>query len=256
MKVSSHGATDVGRLRAHNEDAVAMVPERGVFIVADGLGGHNGGEVASRLAIDTIVGFVRMASERPDMTWPFEYVKSLSKPANIAIASIKVANLNILNQAAKAAELQGMGSTVVVLYLGDDQRAYLGHLGDSRIYRYRDGVLEQLTDDHSLVNEQMRQGILTPEEAARSPYRNVISRACGIRPDIEPDIRVEMLKKGDIFLLCSDGLTGPVNDAEIAETLGAKSNDLPGAAKSLIDRANELGGPDNITVGLVRVDEV
>jgi len=255
MKLSSHGATDVGRLRSHNEDSIAMSPDRSVFVVADGLGGHNGGEVASRLAIETITGFVRLAAERPDMTWPFEYVNSLSRPANVLIAAIKVANLNILNKASKAQELQGMGSTVVVLFFGDDNKAYLGHLGDSRIYRYRDGVLDQLTDDHSLVNEQVRQGILTPEEAARIPYRNVISRAAGIRPDIEPDLRVEIVKKGDLFLLCSDGLTGPVHDAEIAEVLGAQGKNLELATKTLIDRANVLGGPDNITVGLIRVDE-
>lgn len=256
MKLSSYGATDVGRLRAHNEDAVAMMPDRNVYIVADGLGGHNGGEVASRIAIESIAGFVRMAAERPDMTWPFEYVKSLSRPANVMLAAIKVANLRIIEQASKAAELQGMGSTVVVLLIGEDQKAYLGHLGDSRIYRFREGVLEQLTDDHSLVSEQVRQGILTPEEAARSPYRNVISRACGIRPDIEPDIRVENIRAGDIFLLCSDGLTGPVPDVEIAEILGAQGGDLERAAASLIGRANELGGPDNITTGLVRVDSL
>lgn len=254
MNLTAFGMTDVGRLRSHNEDSVAMVPDRRVFIVADGLGGHNGGEVASQLAIESITGFVRTAEERPDMTWPFEYVGSLSRAANILLASIKIANLNILSQAQKAPELQGMGSTVVVLLIGNDGKAYLGHMGDSRIYRYREGCLVQLTDDHSLVNEQVRQGILTPEEAARSPYRNVISRACGIRPDIEPDIRSEVIKGGDIYLLCSDGLTGPVSDVEIAEVLGARSNDLEKAAETLINRANELGGPDNITVGLVRID--
>ncbi|HEX5656020.1 MAG TPA: Stp1/IreP family PP2C-type Ser/Thr phosphatase [Polyangiales bacterium] len=237
--------------RNHNEDNYAILSDEDLFIVADGMGGHASGEVASQMAIDTMRDFFRATSQDPEATWPYKMDKTRGYQENRLITGIKLANLRIFEAAQRNAGQRGMGTTVVSLIAVDDG-ILVGHVGDSRVYRVRDGKLTQLTEDHSLLNDYIKMKRLTPEEIASFPHKNVIVRALGMKESVKVDCFLDKPEVGDIYCLCTDGLSGPVSDEEIRE-LVSQHGDLTGSTKALIERANRNGGPDNITVILARV---
>jgi PPM family protein phosphatase len=246
-RVEVAGETNVGRKRTHNEDNFILLE----VIVADGMGGHASGEVASRLAIDTIKEFFEMTEDDPEKTWPYKMDRARGYAENRLITAIKLANLRIFEHAQRDAKARGMGTTIVSLFAAEDGM-YCAHVGDSRCYRIRDRKIEQMTEDHSLLNDYIKMKHLTPEEIANFPHKNVIVRALGMKETVKVDTRLEAPAKGDIFLLCSDGLCGPVTDEEILDLVVSAGPDLKLAAHKLIERANENGGPDNITSVLAR----
>ncbi|MBI5498122.1 MAG: Stp1/IreP family PP2C-type Ser/Thr phosphatase [Deltaproteobacteria bacterium] len=253
MKVFAVGRTDVGMKRNHNEDNYLLVEDQCLYVVADGMGGHACGEVASQMAVENLAKFFKETSENDEVTWPFKEEKGLRYEENRLVTAIKLANLRIFESSTSDSRFRGMGTTVVGS-LFTDGTVYIGHVGDSRAYRFRGGVLEQLTEDHSLLNDYIRANKLTPEEIEAFPHKNVIVRALGMKEGVQVDVsRLEPMAN-DVYVLCSDGLSGPVPDAEITEILGAHP-DIVEAANALIARANENGGPDNITAVLVKVVE-
>ncbi len=240
------GDTNVGMKRAHNEDAFEVIDEENLFLVADGMGGHASGEVASKMALDTLREFFKATSADPEATWPYKMDKSRGYEENRLITGIKLANLRIHESAQREPKLRGMGTTVVTM-LVIDEGVLIAHVGDSRVYRIRDGKMEALTDDHSLLNDYIKMKRLTEEEIENFPHKNVIVRALGMKDTVKVDTRLDHPQPGDLYLLCSDGLCGPVTDEEIHE-LASSTNDLKQAVARLIDRANANGGPDNVTV--------
>lgn len=240
MRIRSCAISDVGRKRQKNEDSYLINDELNLFIVADGMGGHAGGEYASRIAITTIE--EQMKSR-----------ESKGEGEEIIQKAIQDAGLKIVAKAEEDRALKGMGTTVICLHL-DNKKAIVAHVGDSRGYLFRDGVLEQLTEDHSLVNEQVKSGLITAEEAKTHQFKNIITRSVGVTPEVEVDISSRKLKAGDAFLLCSDGLSNLVDLAEMESKLREKEPVL--AAKAMVDLANKRGGDDNITLVLVEVLDV
>jgi protein phosphatase len=255
MTATAAALTSTGRVRSSNEDAFGYRAEHGIYVVCDGMGGAAGGEIASHMTVDTVLG--RMTGEDGTASGQNAGQASGRKPGRERLhEAIAEANQAVLERSERDAGLYGMGTTLVALLLGADAGsgpALIAHAGDSRCYLYRGGKLSRMTHDHSLVDEQMRLGTMTPEEAERSPFRSVITRAIGTQKSVTED-QVEMeVEAGDVFLLCTDGLTREVNDALMAEILSA-GLDLEAAAKSLVDAANEAGGRDNVTALLVRVE--
>jgi serine/threonine protein phosphatase PrpC len=246
------GKTDVGRQREHNEDDLLVETTCDLFAVFDGMGGNNAGEVASALGTRSLRNFFE-ATEQESASFE-ESDEDLPESARRLVTGIRKANADIFEISSTHLEHRGMGSTVVALHLGrDDGLAHIAHVGDSRCYRIRDGAIEQLTRDHSLISDALAWNPnLTQEELARLP-RNIISRALGLRRSVEIDLLSEPLLPGDLFLLCSDGLTGMLNDRQILE-LVLLSDDLPEACDNLIALANEAGGTDNITALVIKVD--
>jgi serine/threonine protein phosphatase PrpC len=243
LHITCAARTDVGLIRTGNEDNYSMVPDRGIFIVADGMGGHAAGEVASEMAVDSIardLGSFRGIS--------------VDEAVGRVTTAIRAANAAIFERTLVEHDKRGMGTTATVLILHGN-RYLIGHVGDSRAYLLRDGVLHQLTKDHSYVQEQVDAGYLTPEQARTHPYSNVITRCVGASGDVVPDIFSGTCRVGDLFLLASDGLTGMVDDDALAATLRA-----PGSPEKWVERmvaeANRRGGLDNITAMVVRIDEV
>ncbi len=256
--ITACGKTDTGLRRKRNEDSYLIEPLHGLFVVADGMGGHAGGDRASSMAIETVRDFIKKGLMDNKITWPFVVDNSLPREINIISSGMRLANKLIFN------ESNGMGTTMVTLLIRDDN-AYICHVGDSRLYRIRSSAIEQITEDHSLVAEEVRRGILTKEQAKDYSLRHVITKAIGTTSDIECDCKVEKILTEDIFLLCSDGLSGMLDDPEILKIILAQKSgllgDSPGARNAelladccerLIKRANEKGGDDNITAILVR----
>ncbi len=252
MRVIAAGRSDVGLQREHNEDSLCLLDQHGLYIVADGMGGHRAGDVASRMATETVSAFFNTTA-REDATWPFHYDPTLSAEENRLVTGIKVANKSIYEASARNREHQGMGTTIVgILFSPSAQKFYVGHVGDSRCYRVRGGKIEQLTQDHSLLNDYLRaMPDLTPEQKDELP-RNVITRALGMTDSVIVDVSSDEPKPGDAYVLCSDGLSGMVSDEEIAEIVGANANP-DDAAAALIARANEHGGEDNVTAIVARI---
>lgn len=252
MKLSGVGLSHVGRKRKTNEDSFYLNPERGLFIVADGMGGHVAGEVASKLAVDTIQEFLRLSDADSEITWPFEFDETLSTGENRIRAAIQLANREIVRHMQRKQEHRGMGTTVVTAVVLDDS-CFIGHVGDSRAYLIRDGKIQQLTRDHTFVNEQVEKGFMSKDEAQRHPARNILTRAVGSAEDLDVELSEAKLRSGDVILLCSDGLSSMIEDAAILETVRQHNGeDLEAAGKALVARANENGGLDNITVVLIR----
>jgi len=252
MSLQAFGLTDVGRKRKHNEDAYLVDPERGLFVVADGMGGHAAGEVASRITVESMQEFIAASDDATDSSWPFGQAGSRTPSAGTRLtAAVEKANEKVMRAVASRPELKGMGTTVVAALI-DGDRATLVHVGDSRAYLYRDGELRRLTDDHSWVQEQVNAGILSEDEAKSHPLKNVVTRALGGSPHVSVDLIEVPLRTGDRFLLCSDGLTGMVADEEIHEFFQSEPVPEP-AVRRLVDLANERGGIDNITVIVVDV---
>jgi protein phosphatase len=252
MALKHAGRTDVGRKREHNEDAFHVNEKQGLFTIADGMGGHAAGEVASRIAVDVINEFVELSGNDSDITWPFEYDEGVSLEENRIFTAIKLANMKIFEVIRERKELEGMGTTLVIM-LVQSNKAYIGHVGDSRAYLVRKGEISQITSDHSWVNEQMKLGVLTRAEAANHPFRNVVTRALGGRDIIKADVTCQQLEPGDTILLCSDGLNSMLDDDRIRDAV-LSSTELDASCGALIDAANAAGGDDNITVILARYE--
>jgi len=254
MKLIAAGQTNVGRKRSHNEDNLLLVTAENLFAVADGMGGHASGEVASQLAVETLSDFFKRTSENDEITWPFREEKGLKYEENRLVTSIKLANLRIFETAHSEPRLKGMGTTIVGA-LFTNGTAYLGHVGDSRAYRIRDGAIEQLTEDHSLLNDYIKANKLSAEEIDAFPHKNVIVRALGMRESVQVDISRLDPQNNDLYVLCSDGLSGMITDPEILNIVDAAAADIEGACNALIDAANEQGGVDNITCVVVKISE-
>jgi serine/threonine protein phosphatase PrpC len=249
MRVMSAGITDVGRKRDHNEDNFIVQEEMDLYVVCDGMGGHAGGEYASAIAVNTIeeaLGSLSVygASQDDD---PVEIAREQLAQA------VRLAGKRIHEKAATQPELRGMGTTAVSLLLRDGN-AYIAHVGDSRAYLRREGRTEQITEDHSLIAEQMREGLLTAEEAKNHQLRNVITRSLGFQEDVEVDVRVMALRRGDRFLLCSDGLSGYLEPVDIDGFLAAHGP--MEASRRMMLEACERGGDDNITAVVVHIEEL
>ena len=252
MRVRFAGDSNVGMKRAHNEDSFYLPESERLAIVADGMGGHASGEVASRMAVETIVGFFKATQDDQQLTWPFKMDHGHRYDVNRMVTAIKLANLKIHEQAQKDPRCHGMGTTVVsTLFL--DRALIVGHVGDSRLYRRRDGVIKQLTEDHSLLNDYIKMKNLSPDEIAAFPHKNVIVRALGMKDTVQVDVHVDKPALGDLYVICSDGLTGMVKDEEI-EAIATSDDDLDVICEKLITTANKNGGLDNITVVAVRVE--
>lgn len=250
MRIEVAGHTHVGMKRNHNEDNFLLLPDESLFCVADGMGGHASGEVASKIAIDELSEFFRLTARDNDATWPYKMDKTRNYDENRLATGIKLANVRIFEKASSEQKLRGMGTTIVTVYFTGTV-VYVGHVGDSRVYFHRAGVLRQVTEDHSLLNDYMKARKLTPEEIEAFPHKNVIVRALGMKDTVQVDVgRVEP-QEGDIFLLCSDGLSGMVPDPMIQETL-TKVSTLDAACTQLIEMANAAGGNDNVTCILAR----
>jgi protein phosphatase len=243
----------VGMKRAHNEDSFYLPESERLAIVADGMGGHASGEVASRMAVETISGFFKATQEEQQLTWPFKMDKGHRYDVNRMVTAIKLANLKIHEQAQKDPRCHGMGTTVVSALFLDDALV-VGHVGDSRLYRRRDGAFEQITEDHSLLNDYIKMKHLSPDEIAAFPHKNVIVRALGMKDTVQVDVHVDAPRMGDVYLICSDGLSGMIKDEDMAE-IAASDRDLDVVCERLITTANKNGGLDNITVVAVRLEE-
>jgi protein phosphatase len=246
--------THVGLQREHNEDSFAVLTEYGLFIVADGMGGHRAGDVASRLATDSMAEFFRSTSQE-DVTWPFHFDTSLTEEENRLLAGIRVANRQIFERSVRSRDCAGMGTTIVgALYSKQKNRLFVGHVGDSRAYRIRGGLIEQLTRDHSLLNDYLAaMPDLTEEQRAELP-RNVITRALGMHDHVVVDLMNDEPQPSDVYLLCSDGLSGMITDGEILRIV-TSVEDTAEICRRLIAKANENGGEDNITALVIRFDE-
>jgi len=242
MKARAFGLSDVGRCRESNEDNYLCEPSLGLYAVADGMGGHAAGEIASQLAVDALIetiagnGAGRLESDATERLRE----------------AVTEANRRICESIETHDEQRGMGTTVVVVLAQDDQ-AFIGHVGDSRAYLFRNGELSRLTMDHSWVSEQVRAGLLTDDAAKHHPMRNIVTRALGSRAQVLVDLRENEMQPGDLYLLCSDGLNAMLGDEEIRDTLNSRADDPEGACRALVDSANARGGEDNTTVVIVRV---
>jgi len=252
MRVRFAGDTNVGMKRAHNEDSLYLPESERLAIVADGMGGHASGEVASKLAVETIAGFFKTTQDEQQLTWPFKMDRGHRYDINRLVTAIKLANLKIHEQAQRDPNCHGMGTTVLSTLFLDDA-LIVGHVGDSRLYRQRESAFEQLTEDHSLLNDYIKMKHLSPDEIAAFPHKNVIVRALGMRDTVQVDIHVDAPRMGDVYVLCSDGLSGMVSDEQIAE-ICRSDKDLDAICEELIAVANKNGGLDNVTVVAARIE--
>ena len=250
-KLRCVGLTDTGRVREHNEDTIGTDADIGVVVLADGMGGYKAGEVASGITVRTVLGLLKDSIEREDLTRHDE-ASGLSRPGILLRDAIQRANKVIYQTAKTQANCEGMGTTVVAGLFFDD-RLTVAHVGDSRLYRLREGRLEQVTRDHSLLQELVARGFYTPEEAQRAAAKNYVTRALGVEPAVEVEITEVPAAKDDVYLLCSDGLSDMVDDTDIQLTINTFGANLETVARQLVQLSNENGGRDNVSVVLVRV---
>jgi protein phosphatase len=253
MRILHASKSDVGMKRDNNEDNFLVFPEERVFAVFDGMGGHAAGEVASAIAATEVKEFFTFTGNDADATWPFKGERARSYDENRAITAIKLANARIIEASEQDGAKKNMGTTAVMVHFVDkpEPRALVAHVGDSRVYLFRHGQLQRITIDHSLVEEYLRMGKITQEEAKTFPQKNIILRALGQQKVVDVEISVYEPQPGDIFLLCSDGLSGMIND-DAMQAILARQPDLEAAVKKLIDTANANGGVDNVTVILAQ----
>lgn len=237
--------TDPGMVRSNNEDSIATDLANGFAVLADGMGGHQAGEVASSMAIDVIRQHMRdFISQQPSFKNKDLVTKSMAN-------AIKLANTATNEVSHSRPECAGMGSTVVVSLLYDD-KICIGHVGDSRCYRLRDKRLTLLTEDHSVVQELLSRGLITPEEAKNSSNKNLVTRALGVDDSVEPDVKEEIVRQNDVYLMCSDGLNDVLPDSDIEKVMLDHGNDLEASVKQLVKDVNQRGGPDNVSIILIR----
>ncbi|HEX7663969.1 MAG TPA: Stp1/IreP family PP2C-type Ser/Thr phosphatase [Polyangiaceae bacterium] len=247
--------SDVGLQREHNEDSFVVLKEYDLFVVADGMGGHRAGDVASKLATETISEFFK-STANDDVTWPFHFDTNLSEEENRLLTGIRVANRQIFERSTRSREYHGMGTTVVgAMFSPSKGRMFIGHVGDSRAYRVRAGKIEQLTRDHSLINDYLlAMPDLTEEQRSELP-KNVITRALGMQDQVVVDLQHDDPLPGDCYILCSDGLSGMIQDDEIQSIVSGSAN-IVDACRELIAKANEHGGEDNITAVVIKIEDV
>jgi protein phosphatase len=240
--------THPGQVRPLNEDAVGADPESGLFILADGLGGYNAGEIASTMAVATLL------AELPAELDSARQTVSAFDPQKILRDRLIAMNSTIFRAALNSSAFEGMATTIVVAWLLGD-RLWVAHTGDSRLYRLRGGQLEQLTRDHSFSQELLDAGMVTEEEARLLPAKNLVTRALGASAEVDPEVRDYALQAGDLVMMCSDGLTEMISFAEIGEQLASCKGDVQEVARRLVDKANDAGGRDNVSVVVVGVQE-
>jgi serine/threonine protein phosphatase PrpC len=252
-KLAFVGKTDTGRVREHNEDTIASDVDVGLLVLADGMGGYNAGEVASGIAVKTITNLVREGLAREDLA-AIDRSTGLTRPSIVLRDAITRANKIIYQTARSQAECEGMGTTVVAA-LFYDNRISIAHVGDSRLYRQRGSEISQVTMDHSLLQELVDRGFYSPEEAQRAANKNYVTRALGVEPQVEVEVQEHPVDKGDVFILCSDGLSDMVEDEDIRLTISTFGANLDTVAKQLIQLANENGGRDNVSVVLAQAVE-
>ncbi len=246
-----HALTDVGIKRSHNEDYVGITPNLGFAVLADGMGGHNAGEVASAMAVDVTTRCLQ--ARLPSMTEAkLDIDTGFTGESMLMQEVIATANNAIFEAAQQKRECAGMGTTIVAAVFYAD-RLTAAHVGDSRMYRLRGDNLSHVTEDHSLIQEQVRRGLLTEDDARNSAIKNLVTRALGVEPGVEPDIVEDIVQDGDLYLMCSDGLTDVVPDEAIRLTLIDNYKNLKNSLTALVQLANDAGGPDNISVILVKV---
>jgi protein phosphatase len=250
-KLHCVGQTDTGRVREHNEDMIAVDGELGLAVLADGMGGYNAGEVASGIAVKTVVNLVREALTLQDLSVP-DPATGLSRPTIILRDAIQRANKIIYQTARTQTQCQGMGTTVVAA-LFYDNRITVAHVGDSRLYRMRGSEIEQVTLDHSLLQELVDRGFYSPEEAQRASNKNYVTRALGVENTVDVEMQEHPVLKGDVYMLCSDGLSDMIGDDDMVVTLNTFGNNLNSVGQHLIQLANDNGGKDNISVVLTQV---
>ena len=241
------GHSDVGRQRQNNEDSFVVLNQNHLWILADGMGGHAAGQIASQLAVDEIVRFLTQTIYEPNFRWPFEHDVRLNIEENALIHSIRTANVRIYNRSLKDPKCFGMGTTVIAAMYAQG-RLWLASVGDSRCYRFRDHRLQQLTVDHSLYNHLVHQLKMTPHEAREKAGSNVIIRAVGLEDDVLVDVQHTVVQDRDLYILCSDGLTDLVSEQQIIHSVQQYRHQLDLLVQYLIDLANQAGGTDNITV--------
>jgi len=254
LKVRHAAATDRGRVRKNNEDAFLADPSLGLFAVADGMGGHAAGEVASRLALDTLHESISQGHQKNPASFSPDQTAILSFPMHLLVDGIRRANETIYQLSHEKEEYQGMGTTLVAVYFGNSLTV-VAHVGDSRLYHLRGEAIEQVTEDHSWAWEQFKQGLLPKEALSSSPLKNIVTRALGIEPTVDVDVKELSLSEGDLLILCSDGLSDLLREEEMVEVIRAASGDLNHACEELIRLANLRGGKDNITILLIQVEE-
>ena len=253
FRIESRGITDVGQRRDHNEDAFLVDEELGLFIVADGMGGHAGGGTASRLAVETIQATVRHAKESDPAAFGSGAPAVEESPLpDVLREAVEEACAVIYRTAQGDPELAGMGTTVTAA-LVDSRLAYVAHVGDSRCYLLREGRIYQVSEDHSLVNEQLKAGAISPDEAKHSRFKNIITRSVGFEQQVQVDLMGLELEAGDALVICCDGLSNLVDDSEILAIVGESTIDL--APGRLVALANDRGGDDNITVIVIRAND-
>ncbi|HPQ80940.1 MAG TPA: Stp1/IreP family PP2C-type Ser/Thr phosphatase [bacterium] len=255
MEISAFGFSDVGKKREKNEDSFLVAGDLCLYAVADGMGGHQGGDFASSIAVSTIEEIVRELENDPEMTLQEEAAVPIraGEYQGYLRYAIQLASQRIYEKASVEAALKGMGTTAVVL-LFRNNKAYIANVGDSRAYRMRRDRIDQITKDHSLVGEQIRAGILSQADARSHRLKNIITRSVGFQEEVDADIDIRVVREGDRFLLCSDGLSNMMEDEEILEV--AATNTPEAACRRLVDIANERGGDDNITVVIVEVKKL
>jgi protein phosphatase len=253
MRAVAWGLTDVGLQREHNEDSFVVLKEYDLYVVADGMGGHRAGDVASKLATETISEFFR-STANDDVTWPFHFDANLSEEENRLLTGIRVANRQIFERSTRSREFHGMGTTVVgAMFSARKGRMYIGHVGDSRCYRIRAAQIQQLTRDHSLFNDYLLAMPDLTEEQRKELPKNVITRALGMQDQVAVDLQNDESQPGDVYVLCSDGLSGMVTDEEILSIV--QTADMQEAPRKLIERANERGGEDNVTAVVIAIED-
>ncbi len=252
MIVVASGATDVGQTRQVNEDAIKLVDEHKLWILADGMGGHAAGQVASQMSVDEISRFLTQSTLKPDFKLPFDFEKQYSLDENLLKSALRVANIRIYNRSIKESQYQGMGTTTIAVKQIQEDHLLIAHVGDSRCYRYRNTIFEQLTMDHSLLNHLIYQMNYSPEEAKAKVGKNVIVRAIGLDEDVEVDLIKTPLEKGDVYLICSDGLSDLLSSKFMVQVIQHYQPTLPYSihemSNTLIQMANQAGGYDNISV--------
>jgi len=255
MNFVAVGLSDVGLQREHNEDSFCILSQHRLFVVADGMGGHRAGDIASRMATAEISTFFD-ATDGEDSDWPVALDARLTQEQNRLVSAVKIANQRIFQASIQNRAVQGMGTTIVgALFTRSDGKIHIAHVGDSRAYRIREGQIAQLTRDHSLLNDYLLvMPNLSDAQRERLPT-NVITRALGMQDGVAVDLYFEQVQPRDVYVLCSDGLSSMVADDRILEIVDRDDHDLEVASKMLVSEANDNGGEDNITVVLVRITE-
>lgn len=252
MDMIHYGSSNIGKKRNLNEDSMLVDAEHNLFVVADGMGGHNAGEVASAKAIEVFQEYIKIGFHDEDYGWLQKVDQHFSPEENVIIGATKIANKSLFSMASESEDLKGMGTTLTGAVF-EKNAAYVFNVGDSRVYSYKNGTLLQLTEDHSWVNEQLKLNLITTEEAKSHRWKNVITRALGTTADIDVDVFVQPIESGDLFLICSDGLTSMLEDVDIKKVVESYRLSLEDMVNELIDEANANGGLDNISIIAVEV---